>query len=45
MTAASDTLLRITDEAREKVEGFRAQAPTPERQAMWVEVTGLKGGA
>ena len=44
MTAASDTLLRITDEAREKVLGFRAQAPTPERQAMWVEITGVAGG-
>ena len=44
MTAASDTLLRITDEARQKVLGFRAQAPTPERQAMWVEITGVAGG-
>lgn len=40
----SSTVLSITDQAREKVEGFRSQAPTPERQAMWVEVTGLSGG-
>lgn len=37
-------VLQITDQAREKVEGFRAQAPTPERQAMWVEVTGITAG-
>ncbi len=37
-------LLSITDEAREKVIGFRAQAPDPESQAMWVEITGVADG-
>ncbi len=37
-------LLRITDEAREKVIGFREQSEDPERQAMWVEITGVSGG-
>lgn len=32
--------LSVTDEAREKVIGFRGQAEDPERQAMWVEITG-----
>ena len=40
----SPTLLAVTEEAREKVLGFREQAPTPERQAMWVEITGMSGG-
>jgi Fe/S biogenesis protein NfuA len=37
-------LLTLTDEARQRVEGFRAGAPDPERQAMWVEVTGTADG-
>ena len=40
----SEPLLTITDEAHEKVLGFREQAPDPERQAMWVEVTGISNG-
>ena len=37
-------LLTITPQAREKVLGFREQAPDPHKQAMWVEVTGVSGG-
>ena len=37
-------LVRITDKAREKVEGFRAGVEDPVEQAMWVEVTGVQGG-
>src|SRR5918997_144558 len=37
-------LLAFTDEALEKILGFREQAPTPERQAMWIEITGMSGG-
>lgn len=33
----------MTDEAREKVMGFRDHAEEPERQAMWVEITGTRG--
>ena len=40
----STPILAVTDEARAKILGFREQAPTPERQAMWVEVTGISGG-
>jgi Fe/S biogenesis protein NfuA len=40
----STSILAVTDEALQKVLGFREQAPTPERQAMWVEITGLSGG-
>jgi Fe/S biogenesis protein NfuA len=43
-TNGSTTILAFTDEAIEKVLGFRAQAPTPERQAMWLEITGIAGG-
>ena len=38
-----ESFLAISDEAREKVLGFRAQAEEPERQAMWVEITGTEG--
>ena len=41
---SADPVVRITDEAREKVLGFRQQAPDPEGQAMWVEITGVSGG-
>jgi Fe/S biogenesis protein NfuA len=40
----STSILAVTDEALQKVLGFREQAPTPDRQAMWVEITGLSGG-
>jgi Fe/S biogenesis protein NfuA len=36
--------LAITDEARAKVLEFRAGVPDAEKQAMWVEVTGITGG-
>ena len=39
-----DAVVRITDEAREKVIGFRSQAPDPDAQAMWVEITAVSGG-
>jgi Fe/S biogenesis protein NfuA len=35
--------VELTDEARERVIGFRDQAEDPERQAMWVEITGTQG--
>jgi Fe/S biogenesis protein NfuA len=35
--------LDLTSAAYEKVMGFRRQAPQPERQAMWLEVTGTSG--
>jgi Fe/S biogenesis protein NfuA len=35
--------VELTDAAYEKVEGFRRQAPEPDRQAMWLEVTGTSG--
>ena len=40
MTAA---WVEVTDAAYEKVQGFRRQTPVPERQAMWLEVTGTSG--
>ena len=43
-TDGSTPILAVTDEARAKVLGFREQAPTPERQAMWIEITGISGG-
>jgi Fe/S biogenesis protein NfuA len=39
----SEFFVALTDEAREQVIGFRAQAEEPERQAMWVEITGTQG--
>jgi Fe/S biogenesis protein NfuA len=39
-----EQLLAITDKARQKVLGFREGVPDAERQAMWVEVTGVKNG-
>lgn len=38
------TLLNVSDRAREQVLEFRSKAAEPERQAMWVEVTGISGG-
>jgi Fe/S biogenesis protein NfuA len=38
-------LVFLTEKAREKVEGFRAGIADAEEQAMWVEVTGMQGGA
>jgi Fe/S biogenesis protein NfuA len=37
------TWVDMTDAAYDKVEGFRRQAQEPERQAMWLEVTGTAG--
>jgi Fe/S biogenesis protein NfuA len=39
-----EQLLAITEKARQKVLGFREGVPDAERQAMWVEVTGIKNG-
>jgi Fe/S biogenesis protein NfuA len=39
-----ESLLAITEKAREKVMGFRAGVPDGDAQAMWVEVTGSQGG-
>jgi Fe/S biogenesis protein NfuA len=37
-------VIEITEKARQKVLGFREGVPDAERQAMWVEVTGVKAG-
>jgi Fe/S biogenesis protein NfuA len=37
-------LIALTEKAREKVLGFREGVADSERQAMWVEVTGVQGG-
>lgn len=39
-----EPLLAITEKAQEKVLGFREGVPDSERQAMWVEVTGVQNG-
>jgi Fe/S biogenesis protein NfuA len=39
-----EPLLAITKNAQQKVLGFREGVPDSERQAMWVEVTGMKNG-
>jgi Fe/S biogenesis protein NfuA len=39
-----ERLLAITEKARQKVLGFREGVPDAERQAMWVEVTGINNG-
>jgi Fe/S biogenesis protein NfuA len=46
MTAedTAEPTLAITEQAIERVRGFRAQSEDPENQAMWVEVTGVSGG-
>jgi Fe/S biogenesis protein NfuA len=46
MTAedTAELTLAITEQAVEKVMGFRAQSEDPENQALWVEVTGVSGG-
>ncbi len=43
LSSDTEPFLALTDEAREKVVGFRDQAEEPERQAMWVEITGTQG--
>jgi Fe/S biogenesis protein NfuA len=39
-----EPLLAITEKAQQKVLGFREGVADAERQAMWVEVTGVKNG-
>ena len=39
-----EDVLAITDKAQQKVLGFREGVPDSERQAMWVEVTGIQKG-
>jgi Fe/S biogenesis protein NfuA len=39
-----EELLAITDKAQQKVLGFREGVADSERQAMWVEVTGVQNG-
>jgi Fe/S biogenesis protein NfuA len=39
-----EPLLAITEKAQQKVLGFREGVADSERQAMWVEVTGMKNG-
>jgi Fe/S biogenesis protein NfuA len=45
MAADDQTWLDMTDAAYDKVMGFLRQVPQPERQAMWLEVTGTSGNA
>jgi Fe/S biogenesis protein NfuA len=40
---SGERYLSITDAAYDKVMAFRLQAPEPDRQAMWLEVTGTSG--
>jgi Fe/S biogenesis protein NfuA len=40
----AEDLLAITDKAQQKVLGFREGVADSERQAMWVEVTGVQNG-
>ena len=45
--SAEDTAeptLAITEQAIEKVRGFRAQSEDPDSEAMWVEVSGVSDG-
>lgn len=42
--SGSAPFVQLTDEAREKVLGFRAQTPDPEGHAMWVEISGQAAG-
>src|SRR3954454_20025633 len=46
MTAedTAEPTLAITEQAIEKVKGFRAQSEDPESQALWVEVRGISDG-
>ncbi|MEO8093218.1 MAG: NifU family protein [bacterium] len=46
MTAedTAEPTLAVTEQAIEKVRGFRAQSEDPESQAMWVEVSGVSDG-
>ena len=46
MTAedTAEPALAITEQAIEKVRGFRAQSGDPESQALWVEVSGVSDG-
>jgi Fe/S biogenesis protein NfuA len=39
-----EQLIAITEKAQQKVLGFREGVPDSERQAMWVEVTGVQNG-
>src|SRR4051794_3718528 len=39
-----EDILAITEKAQQKVLGFREGVPDSERQAMWVEVTGVQNG-
>src|SRR3954453_8760801 len=39
-----EDVLAITDKAQQKVLGFREGVADSERQAMWVEVTGVQNG-
>ena len=41
---ADEPFLDITDDALAKVLSFRAQAPDPEAQAMWIDVSGQQDG-
>ena len=42
--SAAGPFVVLTDEAREKVIGFKQGAPDPDEQAMWIEITGQSGG-
>jgi Fe/S biogenesis protein NfuA len=40
---STEPTLHITDAAYDRVMGFLSGAPEPERQAMWIEVSGTQG--
>ena len=46
MVEVTDTqLLTITDAAREKIVGARADEPDPDSQALWLDVSGVEGSS
>src|SRR5262249_59066734 len=46
MVEVTDTqLLTITDAAREKIVGARADEPDPDSQALWLGVSGVEGSS
>ena len=44
-TAAPEPVLKITDQARQKVLELRADEQDPDTLALWLEVNGVAGGS
>lgn len=45
MSADTEPVLQITENARDKIQRVRAQEDDPDRFALWVEVSGISGGS